>query len=395
MILFVIALFGVLLASVYLGIWLQHDPGYVLIMIHHWTIESTFWVAAIALVILTVLLQIALSAIRNIVGIPHYWRQWRDSRRLSRAQTKTKRGLIEFSEGQWQTAKKHLIAAAPNVDLPLVNYLTAARAAEKLGDHHLRDQYLHQAQAAAPDATIAIELTQAQLQVDNQEWEEALATLRALQIIAPDHTYVIQLYVQVYQAMQNWTDLLAILPKLRPTSSRSEQDILQLKRLAYLKLIQVWLNQPASEQSKTQPIQTLPHDLKHDPEIITQYGHYLLHLHQDQLAEKTIRECLKTKQSADLIALYGQLDATHVRIPFIESLLRYDPDSSALHLCLGQLFLSKQVWGTAKSHLEKSLQIQPTVQAYHVLGTLLEILDQQTEACQAYRQGLELLSSEK
>lgn len=395
MILFMIAAFGLLLASVYLGTWLQHDPGYVLIMIHHWTIESTFWVAATATIILVILLQVALSTIKNIVGIPHHWRQWRDTRRLSRAQTKTKKGMIEFSEGHWHTAKKHLIAAAPNVEQPLVNYLTAAKAAEKLGDHRLRDQYLHQAQAAAPDATIAIELTQAQLQVDNQEWEEALATLNALQIIAPDHPYVIQLYIQVYQAMHNWADLLVILPKLKTSPSLSEKDIHQIKRLAYLNLIQIWLSQPVLEKKNISMLQTLPHDLKHDPEIITWYGRYLLHHLQYQIAEKSIRECLKINKNPELIALYGQLNAEYVRIPFIESLLRQDPNSAELHLCLGQLFLTKKVWGTAKNHLEKSLQIQPSIQAYHALGTLLETLDQQTEACHAYRQGLELFSQQQ
>ncbi|NDH67916.1 MAG: protoporphyrinogen oxidase, partial [Gammaproteobacteria bacterium] len=158
MIIRLIAAFGVLLLSMYLGIWLQRDPGYVLIMFQHWTIESSFWVAILAIIILLIVLQLGFSIIKSISSMPQYLLQWRATHRLSRAQAKTKRGLIEFGEGQWQTAKKHLIAGAANTDQPLVNYLTAAKAAEKLGDHHLRDHYLHLAQTAAPDATIAIEL---------------------------------------------------------------------------------------------------------------------------------------------------------------------------------------------------------------------------------------------
>lgn len=392
MILRVIASFGLLLLSIYIGIWLQKDPGYVLIMFQHWTIESTFWIAAIAVIVLVIILYIGFGIIKHIASIPNYWHQWRGDLRLSRAQARTKRGLIEFSEGHWQTAKKHLIAAAPNADQPLVNYLTAAKAAEKLGDHHLRDHYLHLAQTVAPDATIAIELTQAQLQVDNQEWQEAAATLQALQIIAPDHPYVLQLCLQLYQATHNWTDLIAMLPKLKPSKTLSAQDIHDIRKQAYLALLHKNISDSSLEFDINQTIQSLPKDLKHDPDFILCYARHLLAHQQDSSAEKYIREGLKISKNNDLIALYAQLHTDYARIPFIESLISKDPYSAALHLCLGQLFLKQQLWGSAKTHLEKSIQIQPSPQAFYALGTLLEKLEQQAEACQIYRQGLEFLS---
>jgi len=388
MIIRLIAAFGVLLLSMYLGIWLQRDPGYVLIMFQHWTIESSFWVAILAIIILLIVLQLGFSIIKSISSMPQYWLQWRATHRLSRAQAKTKRGLIEFGEGQWQTAKKHLIAGAANTDQPLVNYLTAAKAAEKLGDHHLRDHYLHLAQTAAPDATIAIELTQAQLQIDNQEWQGANATLDALQIIAPDHPYVLQLCLELYQATHNWTNLIAILPKLKPNKTLSSEDIHAIKKKAYLALLHEGLTQPNPGFDIHQTIQTLPKDLKHDPDIIVCYAHYLLNNHQDLQAEKYIRDGLKHAINVELLALYSEINHEYTNISFIESLVKEDAHSAALHLCLGKLFFAKQVWGSAKTHLEKSIQIQPSMRAYYALGTLLEALDQPTEACCAYRLGL-------
>ena len=392
MIVRLLASFGVLLLSMYIGIWLQRDPGYVLIMFQHWTIESSFWVAVLAIIVLLIMLQLGFSIIKNISRMPQYWQQWRATHRLSSAQAKTKRGLIEFSEGQWKTAKKHLIAAAANTDQPLVNYLTAAKAAEKLGDHHLRDHYLHLAQTAAPDATIAIELTQAQLQIDNQEWQEATATLDALQIIAPDHSYVLQLCLELYQATHNWTHLIAILPKLKPSKSLSAENIHAIKKKAYLALLHESLSQPNPEFDINQTIQTLPKDLKHDSDIIVCYARYLLNNHQDLQAEKYIRDGLKHAVNNGLLDLYSEIKNEYTNIPFIESLIKQDAHSAVLHLCLGKLFFAKQVWGSAKTNLEKSLQIHPSMQAYHALGTLLEALDQQTEACHAYRLGLECRS---
>ncbi len=392
MILRIVIMFGLLLASIYLGLWVRQDPGYVLITIHHWAIESTFWVAAVALLVFMIVLSMVGTMVKNILYLPKHWQEWRQHLRFSRAQAKTKRGLIEFSEGHWKVAKKYLIAAAPNVDLPLVNYLTAARAAEKMGDHILRDQYLHQAQEAAPDATIAIELTQAQLQVDNQEWDEALATLNALQIITPDHPVVLQLYLKVYQTLHNWPALIAILPKMKASNTLSDTELHSIKKNAYLAMLQANLgtdDQPLPSDIKT-AIQNLPKDLKHDPEITIWYSRHLVNTHQDQTAEKLIREHLKTSQDEDLITLYGHIGTDYARIPFIESLIQQAPNSAALHLCLGRLYVAKQVWGSAKTHLETSIHLHPTPQAYHDLGKLLETLDRQAEACQMYRLGLEI-----
>lgn len=388
MILRVILAFTLLIISAYLGIWLHQDPGYVLIMFRHWTIESTVWMTASLILILILFIQTLFGLLKKIVHIPYYCRQWISDLRLKRAQAKTKRGLIEFSEGQWQTAKKHLIAAAPNTPHPLVNYLTAAKAAEKLGDHQLRDHYLHLAQTAVPDATIAIELTQAQLQIDNQEWKAADETLQALQVIAPDHPYVSQLCLKLYENTQNWAALLAVLPKLKSSKTLTELNIQNIKKQAYLAILDANIHQSYLNFDLHQAMQSLPKDLKNDSDIVSKYARYLLNQQQDQQAEKIIRESLKTSPTNELLALYAHINTEYVHIPFIESLIEKKPDSAALHACVGQLFLAKQVWGSAKTHLEKSIQIHPSSQAYYALGTLLEKLNQPEEACKIYKQGL-------
>lgn len=251
MILRIITIFGLLFASLYCGIYLQEDPGYVLIMIHHWTIESTFWVAAAVLIILSVLLHTIGSITKNIAGIPRYLREWRNNLRLSRTQVKN--------------------------------------------------------------------------------------------------------------------------PKK-----------------AYLDMLQVDLENSILEQDTKLNLVNLPNDLKQDPDVIAEYGRYLIHHHQDQRAEKLIRDCLKINRSHHLITVYSQLNSQFIRIPFIESLLRKEPDSAALHLCLGQVLLAQEMWGSAKTHLAKSLHLHPTAQAYYALGNLLQKLHQQQEACEMYRKGLEL-----
>lgn len=47
----ILIIFIVLLASVWLGIQLNRDPGYILIAINQWTIETTLWVAIIGVIL--------------------------------------------------------------------------------------------------------------------------------------------------------------------------------------------------------------------------------------------------------------------------------------------------------------------------------------------------------
>lgn len=150
--------------------------------------------------------------------MPGMVNKWHSRRLAQKAQATTRKGLIEYSEGYWQKAKNHLIQALPNTDTPLLNYLTAARAAQKMGDSKLRDHYLREAQQSMPEAKIAVELTQAQLQLANHQWEQALATLKHLQDLAPRHPYVLKLLMNLYEEIKDWQQLIALLPDLKRTT---------------------------------------------------------------------------------------------------------------------------------------------------------------------------------
>ena len=150
-------IFILLLGSVLLGIQLKADPGYVLIGINHWIIETTLWVALFGLLLLFMIGHTFLQFCHKISKTPGTINKWHSRRLAQKAQDITRQGLIEYSEGYWQKAKNHLIQALPNTDTPLLNYLTAARAAQKMGDSQLRDHYLREAQQSMPEAKIAVE----------------------------------------------------------------------------------------------------------------------------------------------------------------------------------------------------------------------------------------------
>ena len=380
-------IFLLLLASVYVGTQLQHDPGYVLVAINHWTIETTLGVAIIGLFLSFVILHTFLRLVHAVFHFPTSWHHWSAKRRVQQAQAKTRQGLIEFSEGHWLQARNHLIKALPDTETPLLNYLTAARAAQEMGDNKLREDYLREAQQAMPEAKIAVELTQAQLQMADHQWEQALATLRHLQDLAPRHPYVLKLLMHLYEEVKDWPQLIALLPELKRNHVVSADIYQRLEQQAYLQSM-IDLIKHNQAQALTDFINALPKPLKNHPELMAEYTCYLLNQNDPTTAESILRRCLRKQYDEQLISIYGQIQANDTQLTFAESLLKGQAHSAPLLLCLGRLSKNQQLWGKAKIYFEQSLEYGSTPDAYRELGELLEQLGDHAGACAAYRQGL-------
>lgn len=377
------------LLAIFLGIQLNEDPGYVLIAINHWTIETTLWVSLITLLCLFLVLHMALLIIHRVQQVPKNYHQWRLKKRTQKAQTITRQGLIEFSEGHWSAAKNRLIKALPDTDTPLFNYLTAARAAQELGENQLRDDFLREAQQSVPDAKIAVKLTQAQLQLANQQWEQALATLRHLQELAPHHPYVLKLLTHLYQDVRDWPQLIALLPELKKYAVFSADKFFVIRHQTYLQFM-IDLSKLEQSDALYQLANKLPKDLKADPELMACFSTFLIKNQELELAERTLSRCLRKTFNESLITIYGQFYCNEKQLFFAESLAKKYPNSASLYLCLGRLSLASHLWGKAKTYLEKSIQLNPQPSAYATMGNLLQRFNKVEEACEAYRQGLEL-----
>ena len=386
----VLLAFLLLLGSVWLGVQLQHDPGYLLISINHWTVETTLWVAIIGLFLLFVFFHTLLLVIHWVINFPTAWNNWQIKRRVQSAQAKTRQGLIEFSEGHWLQAKNHLIKALPDTDTPLLNYLTAARAAQEMGDNKLRDNYLREAQQSMPEAKIAVELTQAQLQLANRQWEQALATLRHLQDLAPHHAYVLKLLMHLYEEVKDWPQLIALLPELKRNHVVSGNDYLRLQQHSYLQAMLDLIKQDQLE-ALTSFIDNLPKNLINDAAIMSEYSRYLLTKNKDVEAEELLRRCLRKSYDEKLIEIFGRINCNDTQQTFAESLLKANPHSSPLFLCLGRLCKNQSLWGKANGYFEQSIEFGATPTAYMELGKLREQLSDQQGACAAFYQGLLLV----
>jgi HemY protein len=361
----------VLVIAVWLGVHIKTDPGYMLLAYEHWTIEMSLWLGLILIMITFLLLYWLIKLLACFCGIPDRVRFWSGRRRARIAHEKTNRGLIALAEGNWIAAEKHLLHAAATADTPLINYLAAARAAQARGAYDRRDNYLRQAHTSNPDAGIAVGLTQAQLQLDHRQLEQALATLRHLRELAPHHKYVLKLLQQLYFELNDWQSLQELLPQLRKYNVLTTDELEQLTLTVYQHRLETAIKE---QQDVTKLWQALPRYLHYKPALIATYVPYLMRQGENDAAEALLREVLKKNWHEKLLLLYSELkDIDHKKqLAHAEAWLKQHKNDAILLYVLGKISLANQLWGKAHGYFEASINNKPSIAAYHDLAYLLE-----------------------
>lgn len=381
-------------ASIYLGLYINTDPGYVSLSIKGWTIEMRLWVAITLLVLSYLVLSLFFRTLSWFTSLGDRFGLWMARRKLKRARQLTHKGLIELTEGDWQTAEKNLLEGVDDIDEPLLNYLAAARAAQEQGAYERRDAYLDKAQQKMPNAKLAVELTQAQLYISNGQIEQALAALKHLQVLDPKHPYVLKLLQKIYVQLSDWRSLQKLLPMLQKTKALNEKDFQKLQVDVYQGLLNDAVKNKDYESLQSVWL-TIPRKLQKQTSVIEHYTYHLIAVGAELEAEAILRYQLKSEWNNNLVEIYGLTKASNTskQLSMAESWLKKHPSNASLYLCLGRLCMMNQLWGKARTYLEKCLAIEPSQAAYSELGTLLEKLGEFNLAAQNYKQGLLVASA--
>jgi HemY protein len=380
-----------LAAAVALALFARQDPGYVLISHSNWSVETSLTLFLLLLIASLFLLDLALRTTLNTWHLPTRLHAWSKRRRTLRARRTTQRGLISLAEGHWARAEKELIRYADDSDTPLLNYLTAARAAQIQHADERRDLYLSRAHHSMPDAELAVGLTQADVQLSQGQLELALATLMHLRSVAPKHEHVLYLLKRLYEKLEEWDELLTLLPELRKRKIIESEAANNLERKIHLHRI-LRSARAGKLEALHKVWSEIPKALHHDPELVNCYVQQLSTLEQDVESEQLLCETLKQHWDNRLVRRYGQITTEQLsrQMGTAEGWLKQHPENPELLLALGRLSLQSQLWGKARAYLEASLGAERRAETYCELGNLLSRLGEERQAAEYYRQGLEM-----
>ena len=348
-----------------LGMWIVRDAGYVLISYGQQIIETSLWVALAGLVVVYLLLRGIAYIFHRLMSSQSQVMNWRSGRKANSARQLTVKGMLFMAEGRWRDGKKALLSAVPSVDTPLINYLQAARSAHELGDAAERDNLLKLAHESTPGAEFAATLTQAEFQMSDGRYEQALATLLTLRKRVPKHKTVLIMLTGCYEALADWQALHEVLPEAADRKAISEAEVRRLSRL-------VWESLLKGEEKISVLWRRLPRYLKEDHGLLQDWVEHLITNGLDDDAENVITLTLDQVWIPELVQRYGILKASSPERQFLvaQGWSKSRPNDPDLLLCLGRLSLLCEEFPQAREYFDAALRWSPSPDVYAELGRL-------------------------
>ncbi|WP_435217854.1 heme biosynthesis HemY N-terminal domain-containing protein [Luminiphilus sp. nBUS_07] len=354
----VLAVLGLILGAALVN-QVDQDGGYVYASLGDVVVETSVWFALLAWLISWGLIALLFGAVRRVWGTQRVLSGWMGQRKSRNATALTNRGLISFIEGNWERARTQLLRSARYSDAPLVNHLIAARASFRLGNIDEAKEQLGKAESVEADAGVAVELTQAELQLSAGNYEQALATLVRARANAAKHPYVLALLARAHRHLGEWDALRPLLPELRKYGLLEDVALRGLEGELWHALIRsiaeqsngsvkdlevLWRDMPRAQREQ------LPLRICYLDALITLCGY--------GEAEKHIVSWLGKDWQPELVAFLGRFPPDNPRklLKIVRKWLDAPSHDGVLLLAVARVALHAGDWETAGTWLEQAHQ---------------------------------------
>jgi HemY protein len=348
---------------------IQHDPGHIRISIGHWLVESNLWVFAGLNCALIVAIFLILSALRGSVQAGKRLSHFFGHSAQNKARITTEKGIIAFLEGNWEQSKKLLLRSARKNTSPIINYLAAAHASNELGQLKEAENLLKKAYDNAPDSEVAIGIAQTRIQLQQGQFESALATLIRLKKVQPHHPFVLKQLKAVYLKLEDWQQLIKLLPELRKELHEDDTALQPLEMMAWQKLLIQKTDDVINRNQLDHATDVLaelwksmPDRICADVSMVSTYARQLIRIGENAESETLLRISLNQHWHDELVNQYGCVQGANPQEQLLhaENWLKARPNNAALLLALGRLSLQNELWGKALEYFEASRRLHHT-----------------------------------
>lgn len=379
-----------LIASVAAALWLREHDGFVILQVGRWSIQVSLIVFVAAALILWLVLEGVLALLRKARRTPRRVRRWLGERRHDRAQHDLLSGLSQVAEGRYLDAERTLLSHVRSADVPAMHHLIAAVAAQRRGAWEARDEHLAAADRSAPGADVAVGLLQAQLQIEAEQWEQALATLTWLRDRAPNNRRAVGLLAQCLLALGDYERLWEMLPDLRRRGTLPEPRLLELERRV---IGERFTGEAATGGAELKSLwKRLDREQRRETELRAVYADALINAGREGEAERVLLGWLRHRWDDRLVTAWGRLGAVNGERVFAqtERWLKERPQDVRLLEAAGRQAMAGELWGRARSYLEAAAARSSRAEVQLLLAELYEQIGEPERARQAYRRVLGL-----
>ncbi len=371
--------------------YLHDETGYVLVSFRGWILETSLLGLLLALAFTVIATWLLLRLIVGSVRLPAALRDMAERRRRDRAQRSFETGMLHLLEGDWKRAEIELVRRAADHHAGHLNYLSAARAAQRMGAGDRRDHYLNLAVGAAPAQERTMLLMQARLQLERGEFALARDVALRLRALEPKHLLSVELQAEALFGLADWEPLRQLL-----VSDVGAAGVPVPRRREMLAQALVARLREAEAEAKLDQVKAIwgdtPADARQWPEVRLQYAPSLARRNAQPEALALATAVLSKEWDAGLVTLYGELEPSDTvgQLAAIEQWLSKYGERVELLMAAGRVCLRNRLWGKARSYLDAVERIAPTAAVYLELAKVSEQSQNPTEAQAFYRRGLEV-----
>lgn len=386
-----LAILLALAAALVVGMLLKNYPGEFMLAFGDTTIHASFAIFIASLFFISAALAMLFTAVLGLIKMPKHYRRWVQQRRHRRSERYLIQGLLNAVTGDWRRAETAFRKGAAYSSAPMLNYLQAARSAQRQGQLQRRDHYLRLAREHAITPEVVVGLTQAELLLDQRETEKAYATLKHLDGNGAGREQANQMLLKTCADLKEWHGLLELLDQMHGSSLLRSEQVRAYQIAAYTGLMQQ-AGAGGDHERLAAIWNGIPKNLRKDPAILEAYVNERLRGTETGDCEVLLRNVLQRQWDAAIVRLYGLVQGANnaKQLAFAERLLREHARDPVLLLTIGRLSRRNGLWGKARSSFEESLEIQPSPEVCQELATLLEQEGDHVNAAACYRKGLHL-----
>ncbi len=383
-----------LAAAVGLAMLIREDPGYVMISIQGWTLESSVAVVAAALLVVFTLFYWLFRLIGASTRLPRILARRNRRRAERRSMRRLAEGYVALSACRWQEAETLLTRGGGGGRRPsFLHYLFAARAAQKQGAVDRCRGYLARARRLMRKGAVAAGLVELEALIEHRRFVEARELLRDLESRASKDKGLLLMAQRLFESSGDWESLIKLAPRMRSAGLLTQEEKVELDVRAYRgafakavsendgeALLRIWARAPKA--------------VRRHPAIVESYVDHLMQLGFGDAAEAVIHKALQYFWDERLVHAYGIVESADGmrQLHRAEAWLKKHRHDPVLLLTLGRLCLRNEQWDRARKYFEESFALRPYPETCRVLAHLLERRGEERAALDYYRQGM-LLSA--
>jgi HemY protein len=356
--------------------WVAADPGYVLLRLRGWKVETT----VVAALLILLLAWALLAALWRLARWP-FGAFSRRHRRLS--QQRLGEGLVALAEGRHSDAERDLNRASRLGSLHGPALLASAEAAARRGEHGRALEALDQAAQSVPQAARVVRARVLRREGKPAEALALLTTEADKGTLSPGGWYELVQAALARGDIRRAREALVPLQKSGALGSRAYAAL-------EAQVLVATIDASADGASLNTLWSQLPKTQRRPPAVVDAYARRAASFGLSLPAMDEVESALRREWSPLLIETYGILagDNVEARLRRAEGWLEAHPNDANLLLTLGRMCVRLKLWGKAHQHLERSLALAPGASAWEALGDAFAGQGDADQAQRCYRNAL-------